>query len=351
MIQEGKLTLDTKLSEFFPEIQNSEDITIRHMLRHQSGIRDYTDDHTFWIAAGRPMKNTDLLSRIASYESLFKPGEREVYSNSNYTLLAMVAEKIDRRNFDRILNRRIIRPAGLRNTQISDRTNARRNEAVPHYHINVWTPNTQAIHSSATLGAGGIISNASDINKFLTKLFNDDLVSLESLGAMVESDNHFGSGLLLMPFYDKIALGHTGGIAGFQSIVAYFPIEKISVAYLSNAVLMPRNDIMVGVLSILFGRDYELPVFFEAVQLSKEILNNYIGLYDNEVLPIQLSVFIVNEQLWVQGTGQIAIPLAAINENTFIYEAENIKIEFVSDKDTLILWQAGYEFEFVRRRD
>jgi CubicO group peptidase (beta-lactamase class C family) len=98
LIESKKITLATKLSAFYPEIKNAEKITISHLLGHQSGIYNYTNDVSFKTYCTTPQTKKQMLSRIASYEPVFEPGEKAEYSNSNYVLLGYIIEDVTKKN-------------------------------------------------------------------------------------------------------------------------------------------------------------------------------------------------------------------------------------------------------------
>ncbi|MDR3012274.1 MAG: beta-lactamase family protein [Chitinispirillales bacterium] len=346
MIEEGKLNLDTKLSEFHPQVKNSEKITIRHLLSHRSGIFNFMSDETFIDWMLDPIKKNDLLRKIADYEPIFEAGEKEQLSNSNYALLASIAERLDERDFDRILERRIFGPVDLTNTRTGEQTNSQKNEAYSHHKLLTWAQ-TEETHNSLLTGSGGLHSTPYDINKFFYHLFDGRLVSRQSLDEMTRS----GLGLVAMPFNDKPAFGHTGLLDGFQSKAVYFPAEKTAVTYTTNGVILFPNDIVGGVLSIYFGMDYEFPEFPEPLSLDLEVLNKYVGVYQSQETPIKFTFFIENGRLKGQGTGQSAFPLDAIDITKFIFEPVNINVEFLPETDGMIFVQFGQPFSFTRVRE
>ncbi len=86
-IEENKLSLQTNLSTFFPSIKNSKIITIKHLLGHQSGIRDILSDENFENIRTKTTTRESLVKIISNYKSQFKPGTSTQYCNSNYILL------------------------------------------------------------------------------------------------------------------------------------------------------------------------------------------------------------------------------------------------------------------------
>ena len=120
----------------------------------------------------------------------------------------------------------------------------------------------ESTHYSIALGAGSIVSNPTDLNRFINCLFKGDLVKKENLDKMMEMVDGYGYGMFSVPFNEKSGFGHTGGIDGFQSNCFYFPEDKLSVSYLSNGTKMLMNDVLIGVLSIYFDLGYILTEVF-----------------------------------------------------------------------------------------
>ena len=163
---------------------------------------------------------------------------------------------------------------------------------------------------------------------------------------MRTTENIFGLGLVPIPFYNRIGFGHTGGMPGFQSITVYFPLDNVSVSYTTNGVRLPQNDILIGVLSIIYNEDYEMPLFGEAVLLPLEVLERYVGVYGSPDFPLLISVFLENGSLMAQATGQGAFPLDAMDEFNFVFDPAFIHMEFFPETGAMIMTQAGYRVEF-----
>jgi CubicO group peptidase (beta-lactamase class C family) len=347
LVEQDKLTLDTKLEEFYPEIPNAGQITITHLLKHRSGIYNFTnaEDYPSWMES--PLTKQELIEKIITYGTVFEPGEKTEYSNSNFVLLSFIIEDITGQSYARVLHDYIIEPCDLKNTCYGSEIDPGQNEALSYNKVGEWELATET-DMSVPLGAGGIVSTPYDLNTFLNQLFNHQLVSHETLAKMMDIQEGIGMGLLQVPFYEKKAWGHTGGIDGFQSNAFYFPGEKVSITYLSNGVSMPMNDILIGALSIYFGKEYELPEFKEALQLTPEELDKYLGIYSSPTFPLKLTITKKDNILIGQGTGQPSFPLEAYDEHKFKFDQASLKIEFLPDKNKLIVKQGGGEFELTR---
>jgi len=334
LVQENKLKMDALLSQFYPEIPNGEQITMAHLLRHRSGIYNFTNDPEYLTYYTDPVEQKDLLEKIAGYQPVFEPGSKAEYSNSNYLLLGYILEAITGKDYAENLKERIAEPLGLANTFYGSKINPEASEAYSykwqgdHYTLENET-NMQIPH-----GAGAVVSTVEDITLFLEALFNGGLLAEDQFSEMIRLEDDFGCGLFVLPFYQHLGLGHTGGIDGFSSMMAYFPEEKLAVSLLSNGGRYSDNEVMIAMLSEYFGMAYNLPEFTE-VQVSKDLLERYEGVYASPSFPLKLSIRELNGQLEGQGTGQPAFPLEAVNDSTFRFDMAGIRILFHSDSLTL----------------
>lgn len=336
LIEEDKLSLETTLSQFFPELPNADSITIQNLLNHHSGLANLTDrqDYLSW--------NTQLKSREELFDLIkesgtdFEPGQRGEYSNTNYILLSFIAEEIEKKTFDKVLKKLIVEPLNLKNTQFGRNIRTKNNEALSYsYKGKKWELSTQT-DMSIPMGAGGIIADAQETALFFYHLFEGGLIDQHSLEQMKEVNDGYGSGLFKSVFKDKESYGHTGGIDGFRSSAFYFPEEKTSVALLSNATRTELKGIMETALAIYFGYEYQLPDF--------EPLRNaadFIGLYEGEKFPLAIEITADEYSLYGQATGQSAFKLDQKSDTTFAFPSADIQIEFLRKENQLKITQHG----------
>ncbi|MCF6359152.1 MAG: serine hydrolase [Cyclobacteriaceae bacterium] len=343
LINDGKLELSTKLSSYYPEIKNSSEISIEHLLRHRSGIFNFTNaqNYTSWME--KPISKQALTSKIATYESVFKPNTKAEYSNSNYVLLSFIAEKIKSKEFSEIIQKQICKPCALKNTYYGSKISVANNEALSYTKLTNWDLSTET-DMSVPVGAGAIVSTPSDLNLFLNCLFNNKLVNEETLAKMMEIQDGYGIGLLRVPFYTKYTYGHTGGIDGFRSNAFYFPEDKVSISYLSNGVVMPLNDILIGALSIYYGLDFELPEFKTGLELTSEELDKYLGVYSSPTFPLKITITKKGNALFAQATGQSSFPLEAYEIDKFKFDQAMLKMEFNPKENQVTLLQGEGKF-------
>lgn len=346
LVDEKKLSLDTKLSQFYPKVVNADKITIAMLLHHRTGIPDFlNDDPTVAQYIYIENKKADLLKRIEGYTSAFEPDSQFKYSNSNYNLLGYIVEDITKKSYAENLNTRIVKKLGLKNTLLPVKINPSQNEGYSFtFNGSVWEQ-TPEWHNSLAFAAGAIASTPDDLNLFLSGLFNGKLVSAASLSEMKTIKDGYGKGLVIAPFEERKFYGHTGGIENFRAAAGYNIEEKTGFAIVVNGDNFNRNDIMIGVLSLYYGKDYQFPDV-KGFAVSETLRAKYVGTYSSKSIPIKITIAENNGQLTAQATGQSAFPLTATSETEFVFETAGIQMIFGDQK--MVLKQSGMEFEFTK---
>jgi CubicO group peptidase (beta-lactamase class C family) len=129
LIDEGKITLETPLSKFYPTIPQADHIKISNLLNHSSGIYNITNDPKFgeWMLNHSSKKM--MLPRIFKYDLDFNPGEQTAYSNTNYMLLGYIIEILDSSIYAQSLERRIVKKINLSSTYYGGKIDAKANES------------------------------------------------------------------------------------------------------------------------------------------------------------------------------------------------------------------------------
>ena len=339
LIEENKIALTDLLSKYYPEIPNSDKITITHLLTHQSGIHNFTNsiDTSFYLY---PKTKAEMIEKIKSFKTEFEPGEKTEYSNSNFVLLGYILENLTGKAYPELLQELICGKLGLKNTYYMKKINVSDNEALSYnFESGKWVlePETDL---SVPHGAGALVSTTNDLTAFINGLFDLKLISQKSLDEMLVIEKGMGRGIFKMPFYENSGFGHTGGIDGFRSALIYFPEKKVSFAFTGNALNFSMNDLLIGALSIYFNRQYEFPKF-KSVEVKQEILTKYTGVFSKKDFPIKITITIVNGKLTAQGTGQPSFEPVATSDIEFKFEQAGLVMIFSEDGEQLTLKQGG----------
>ncbi|RYZ95329.1 MAG: class A beta-lactamase-related serine hydrolase, partial [Sphingobacteriaceae bacterium] len=156
LIDEGKLSLQTKLFKYYPQIPNADSITIEQLLNHSSGLFDVANDpEEDWKLI--PHTKTELLDAIIKGKPHFKPGIKTEYNNTGYILMAWLIEKLTGQTFNQNLQSRICKKAGLKSTYSPLSNRHKKNEAVPYFYADDWEPIADVYAENST-GASNIYS-------------------------------------------------------------------------------------------------------------------------------------------------------------------------------------------------
>ncbi|MDW3651976.1 MAG: serine hydrolase [Bacteroidia bacterium] len=273
LVEEGKLSLETRLKDFYPQIPHAEKITIEQMLRHRSGIHDFIQNDTEeeWDTyIDEPRDEAFMLPHIAEYAPDFEPDEDFRYSNSNYLLLGYIIGRLDSGNYESSLAKRIAAKAELRDTYFKvEGLDDLENKAYSYRWEGEWNEVDEGSFSgNIPGGAGGIVSTTADLNKFIEALFGGKLLSDSSLKKMMEAEGFYGLGLMQMADELGKGFGHTGGNIASESSLFYYPDDSLSIAYCSNGILIWKGEILRNVRKIYLGQAFgismnrELQAFF-----------------------------------------------------------------------------------------
>ncbi|MEO6631174.1 MAG: serine hydrolase domain-containing protein, partial [Mucilaginibacter sp.] len=243
LIEEGKLTLNTELAKYYPQLPNAGKITITEMLSHHSGLHNFTADSGYFKYMGKPESEAEMTAIFAKQKPDFEPGLKAAYSNTNFVLLGYIIEKITGKSYSEELKNRITAKIGLEDTYYGTKTDPLKDEAYSYNYISGWSqvPETDM---SIPGGAGAIIASPTDLVNFIDALFTGKLVSNANLEYMKLMKDNFGMAMFIFPFDDKTGYGHSGGIDGFLSQLIYYPADKMSVAYVANGIRYPTNEIV-----------------------------------------------------------------------------------------------------------
>ncbi len=348
LVEEGVISLDTKVSDYFPDVPNADKITVEHLLRHRSGLFNITNspDYPTWMS--RPHTRDEMMARIEKLAVNFEPGAKFEYSNSGYILLGYLLEEASGQTYAELVEEKIAGPLDLASTYVGDSESVYPEEARSYVKIEDWQ-RMPATDMTVPAAAGAIVAPPFEVALFFEALFDGRLVSKASLDKMTEMVDGYGYGLIRLPMGSRFAYGHNGGIDGFSSTAGHFADDKFTIAYASNGSSILTNDVMIGVLSIWFGIPYQIPTF-ESVQLSDAQLESYVGEYTSAAIPLGITVTKEGGNLFAQAAGQPRFPLTPAAEGEFRFDTAGIKMIFDPAAGTMELHQGGGKFPYTKKK-
>ena len=262
--EEDLLNLEDPISRWLPGYKNVDGrVTIRQLLGHTSGISNFTTNQSFWDAVFRDPTRRWLPEEVLSYIGPpdFAPGASWNYSNANYVLLGMIAQRAAGTSLSAAIRSRFLDPLGLTHTFM------KAEEGVPGILAHGWSDMNgdgryddlsginRTSQTTASYGAGGIVSTAADVARWACALFEGKILSAASLSKMLEFRAvsaaptplvGYGLGAQRALISGREFWGHGGNMVGYTTMMLYAPVERISVALLFN-----QNFVDYGVGSML----------------------------------------------------------------------------------------------------
>lgn len=238
LVIEDKLSLNDKLSKWYPDFQYAKKITIGQLINHTNGIYSFQADSTLHYSNKHYSPN-ELLEVSKSHKNLFKPGEYWSYTNTGYLLLALIIEKVESKTFEQVVKEKISDSLHLKTLKASKEIPS--NLALAHNKDTVIPKD-----SSGPLGAGNIISNSKDMAVFLSALLAGKIIPIEmvhnmmkDLYPMFDKGQYYGNGIMLYDFKelnntDNLWIGHSGGTENYKTIALYDVKSKVIMAISIN---------------------------------------------------------------------------------------------------------------------
>lgn len=354
LVELGSINLDTKLSSFNKQIKNADKITIKQMLNHSSGMANYTAQEDFGSYINKHQSVAEMIARIEKLPSDFEPGTKHDYSNTNYLLLGYIAENISGKSYDQLLNEYILKPLKLYDTYYQMGTQLLQNESNSYVRTNNWKT-VPRWNLDVAGAAGAMRSTTKDLAFFARGLFQNKILKPTSVQQMQDLQEGYGLGMFEVPFKDKKANWHNGKIEGYLSYYYHFPKDDITIVLLGNGVNYKMTDITKTMGLACFGEAILIPNFKEKeeVEVSTEILKGYEANYATSNFPLDIKVFMKNDKLFGQATGQMPFPLKAIDDNEFVFKSAMIKMKFIKQSNgsyDLKFNQAGQEILFQPKK-
>jgi CubicO group peptidase (beta-lactamase class C family) len=239
LADKGRLDLDDDVRAYIPELPDyGATVTLREMMHHQSGIPDYVA-----LLADRIDERTtsnDALAALSGAPTLeFSPGTRFSYSNSNYFLFSLVVERVTGRPLPRFLQTRVFRPAGIR--AVMDPVGAVPHKARSYRRVGAgWE---LADSTWEQVGDGAIQTTPTQLVKWATQYWAPTVGSAAAhrgrLDGAVPTGQYgdYGAGIGRVTLPDGAEmLTHPGGWAGFSTVFATIPKERLAVATTCNGI-------------------------------------------------------------------------------------------------------------------
>lgn len=239
LVEEGKLSLDDRVSKHLPGTPDSwRDVTVRHLLTHTSGLKNYTGLDGFELT--ERLTREQFVKLIGAHPLAFAPGDAHSYGNTNYNLLGFIVEAASGRRYWEFVGERIFRPVGMTSAGDRDPRNVIRHRAEGYE----WEGGRlvgRDYDLTDVFSAGAVVSNVRDLVKWEAALSAGRVLkpsSLEQVWTPVRLNNGkthpYGLGWYVETLRGRRVIRHTGQTAGFAASLARYPEDRLVVVVLCN---------------------------------------------------------------------------------------------------------------------
>ncbi|MEO8762916.1 MAG: serine hydrolase [Ginsengibacter sp.] len=343
--EEGKLSVEDKLSKYFPAYKYGDKITLVNLLTHTSGIYNYTNDIDEDDSAivCNPVSKQRVLDAFNNKPLDFNPGTKFSYGNSNYYLLGLIIEKVTGRPYEDVLRETIFTPLTMNHSGFDFRNLKDTFKATGYKVLN---ENNMVIaqrwDSTVTYAAGAVYSTTADMYRWAQAVAKKEIISGDSWQqAFTPHLDNYGYGWWIDSLYGKIYVTHSGGMPGFMSNIIYYPQEDVTIILLNNEgnygeSLLPLNR---AVSAIVFSLPYNNWETHMAIKVDEKILRQYVGVYAMDDKPT-LFITLKKGQLYAKGNSAKSIPklpIYAESDNRFYLQNFNVTFTLIKNPDGQII--------------
>jgi CubicO group peptidase (beta-lactamase class C family) len=358
--ERGKLSVSDPVKKYLPDAPVAwAKITIFHLLTHTSGIPDFTSLPDYPKLEPFPTTAEKVVARFRDKPLEFEPGEKWKYSNSGYALLTYLLEKITGGSYETFVSENIFTPLGMKDSGYDSNSAVIPHRASGYVYVagKKQFENAGFVHMTVPQGAGALYSTTEDLLKWEQALFGGKLLKPASLEKMTKPfKDNYAFGLQVDTASGHKVIEHSGGIEGFNTILAYYPDDKLTIVVLENANgAAPPGAIATKLAELAHGGAVKLPGERKEITLDSKTLSRYTGAYQM-ASGANMVITLENDQLSSKLGPQRPIPIFPESQTMFFPKVVDAEIEFAKNDDQgrpteLILHQNGRDMSGKRLDD
>jgi len=239
---DGKLSLDDKVAKFYPELTRAGDITVRQLLSHTAGIRDYWPQDYVPATMLAPITTDALMKDWAGQALDFEPGTKWQYSNTGYVIAGAIAEKVSGKPLLSLLDERIFLPLGMHSVLDIDQGRLTDADVTGYRRFALAAPRLAPKEGKGWLfAAGGLAMTAEDLARWDLALIDGRVPGPGVVGELATETlltsgvgTGYGLGVGLALEGDHRVLTHGGEVSGFTAMNRVYPEDRAAIVVLTN---------------------------------------------------------------------------------------------------------------------
>lgn len=340
--EQGKLSVEDKLSKYFPDFPRGDEVKLRHLLTHTSGMHNYTAKSDFMDKVTNAITAEALVKWFENDKFDFDPGQKWSYCNSGFFLLGCIVEKVSCQPYEDFLRKSFFEPLGMKNTGVHHS-----DQALKHVALGYDGGPKRAINwdMSWAGGAGALYSTVGDLYRWNEGIFGGKMLSKTSLEAAftavktAEAKEYnpaegYGYGWAVGQFRGAREISHSGGLNGFVTHLLRMPDKNFTVVVLVNgAPNASPQQLADFATEICLGT--ELPARPQTVKVSPGALELVTGRYDYGAAV--LTVERVGDRLFAQLGTQSRFEIFPKSDTKFFWKVADAQVDFVKGGDGKIV--------------
>ena len=341
LVQEGRLSLDDDIRDYFPEMPGYErPITVRHLVHHTSGLRDI---YTLMSLGG--LRLEDVFSDAAAIDLIaaqratnFAPGDEYLYSNSGYFLLAQLVGRVTGTSLREYAEEKIFKPLGMNDTHFHDNPNhVLKRRAMSYGRAGEDEFGISYLGNFDKVGAGGLYTTVRDLLLWDRNFYTSDVGGQELLDMIhtpgILSDGEvlsYAFGLQIGDYRGLATVSHGGSMMGFKAAFLQFPEQRFSVVSTCNLGNIEPMGLNRQVAEIYLGDQMAEPegtggrggrggrgAGRDAIMLSNDELAAYAGTYYSAELDVTYKLTVDERGLVLQMSNAADARLVPIGDDAF----------------------------------
>jgi len=260
--EQGKLSLDDKVSKYLPDLTRANEVTIRQLLSHTSGYQDYWPQDYVMPGMLQPTNAQQIMDSWAKKPLDFDPGTKWQYSNTNYVIAGVIVEKVARMPLLQFLQQKVFTPLGIKSTFDTDAGPLGQSDPRGYlrYALGPLRPAPKE-GKGWMFAAGELAMTAEDLAKWDVSVIDQKVLKPASYSEMQTDvllksglDTHYGLGVDVNSQNGHRAISHGGEVSGFTAQNTIFPDDRAAIVVLTNQdAASASGAIAGGIAPLLFA--------------------------------------------------------------------------------------------------
>ncbi len=306
LVQDGKLSLDDRVSQYLPNLTRAGDVTIRQLLSHTSGYQDYYPQDYVAPFMQKPVTANSILEQWARKPLDFDPGTRWQYSNTNYVVAGRIVEQVTGGPFFSFLSQRVLQPLGMTSAINLDDQTLGTSDATGYTRFALGPPRPARPEGRGWLfAAGELAMTAHDLALWDISLIEHKLLRPASLDVMTTpvrlrngTPTNYALGVAVLDAEGHPVLTHGGAVSGFVSLNTVWPDQGAAVVVFVNEDGSSAVESVTRQIAPLLLTEVEDSQAGPALQQARQIFNGLLeGKIDRSLLTANADAYFTRQVL------------------------------------------------------